>query len=195
LDAAAALARLVEGNQRYATGGLLHPDQTLERRQELSADQAPFAVVLSCADSCVPPEVIFDQGLGDLYVVRVAGNILSDMVLGSIEYAVVHLQTPLILVLGHQGCPAMNAAVEAVIEGREAAGHGASLLDALRPAVEDARQQSGDVLDNAVRANVKLMLNQLRITSSILEEQLGRGVLKLAGGYHNLDTGGIELVG
>ena len=195
LDAAAALARLVEGNQRYTAGQPLHPDQSIERLRSIGADQAPLAVVLTCADAQMPPELIFDQGLGDLFVARVAGNILSDVLLGSIEYAVQHFQIPLILVLGHQGCSALSAAVESVTKGREAAGHAASLVDALRPAVEAARQQPDDVLDKAVRANITLMLKQLRTESPLLEEKLGRDELKLAGGYHSLDTGGVEMVG
>jgi carbonic anhydrase len=194
LNADAALARLLDGNQRYMASGLVHPDQMPARRQALTSQQAPFAIVLTCADSRVPPEVVFDQGLGDLFVVRVAGNILSDTLLGSIEYAADHLKAPLVLVLGHARCGALEAAVAAVQSGSEAPGHIASLVAALRPAVEAAQRQSGDVLDNAVRANVKLVAAQLRERSPILEEKMGKEGLKVVGAYCNLDTGAVEVL-
>src|SRR4051795_13565486 len=127
LPADRALARLLEGNGRYARHKEQHPDETLARRKELETGQHPFAVILSCADSRVPPELVFDQGLGDLFVIRVAGNIADDDVLGSIEYAVEHLHTKLILVLGHEKCGAVSAAVE----GNHDPGHLESLLSAI----------------------------------------------------------------
>ena len=190
----AALARLLEGNQRYTAGLATHPDQTAERRAALNAAQAPFAAVLTCADSRVPPEIIFDQGLGDLFVARVAGNILSEALLGSLEYAVQTLATPLILVLGHERCGAVQVTLDAIANGVAAPGHMASLAEALRPAVEEARQQSGDVLDYAIRANVRDVVRQLRTQSALLEKKLGQGSVKLLGAYASLDTGVVELL-
>jgi len=108
---AEALARLMEGNKRFVTRKAQHPDQTLAHLREVESGQHPFAVVLSCSDSRVSPEIVFDQGLGDLFVIRVAGNVTDDTVIGSIEYAVEHLKAPLVVVLGHQGCGAVQAAV------------------------------------------------------------------------------------
>lgn len=118
-----ALARLMEGNARYVSAKLNHPDQTLQRRAEVASGQHPFAIILTCADSRVPPELLFDQGLGDLFVVRVAGNIVDDDILGSIEYGVGELATPLVMVLGHERCGAVKATVESVEQGGEVPGH------------------------------------------------------------------------
>ena len=194
LDAAAALARLLDGNQRYIASSLVHPNQMPERRKALTDQQKPFAIVLTCADSDAPPEVIFDQGLGDLVVVRIAGNILSDTLLGSIEYAVEHFKPPLVMVLGHQKCGAVKVAIDAVQSGSEAPGHMASLVTALRPAVEAAQLESGDVLDNAVRVNIRQVVTQLRDQSALLEARLGKGLLKAVGAYYSLDTGAVEIL-
>src|SRR5947208_9005654 len=122
VDPAEAIDKLKEGNGRYASGKLQHPGQTTERRAELTKDQHPFAVIVSCSDSRVPPEIVFDQGLGDLFVVRVAGNVIDDHGLGSIEYAVDHLGARLIVVLGHQSCGAVKAAKETIADTRKATG-------------------------------------------------------------------------
>jgi carbonic anhydrase len=128
--------------------------------------QHPFAVILTCSDSRVPPEVIFDQGIGDLFVIRNAGNIVDDVVIGSIEYAVEHLHTPLVIVLGHQQCGAVTAA----LKGGKATGHIASVIEKILPAVADARKQPGDSLLNAIDANVARMVNELRASHPVLAE-------------------------
>src|SRR5213594_1967927 len=133
---AEAISKLKEGNGRYTSGNLQHPGQTTDRRTELAKSQYPFATVVSCSDSRVPPEIVFDQGLGDLFIVRVAGNVLNDEGLGSIEYAVDHLGTRLILVLGHQRCGAVQAAKETIAAKGKAAAHIQSLVTAIKPAVE-----------------------------------------------------------
>ncbi|HEY7392870.1 MAG TPA: carbonic anhydrase [Bryobacteraceae bacterium] len=140
LTADTALTRLLDGNQRYARHKERHPDQSAARQKELAGGQHPFAVILGCADSRVPPELLFDQGLGDLFVIRVAGNIVDDAVLGSIEYAVEHLGTKLILVLGHENCGAVSAAVE----GGEAAGHLRAVGTAIQPSVVGTAKDPGD---------------------------------------------------
>jgi hypothetical protein len=114
----AALTRLVEGNKRFVAGSTTHPDQTAERRTETAKGQHPFAIILTCADSRLSPEILFDEGIGDLFVVRNAGNLLDDHVLGSIEYAVEHLHATLIVVLGHTKCGAVSAAVAGSLRGR-----------------------------------------------------------------------------
>ena len=137
-----ALARLMDGNRRYSQNKEQHPDETLARRMELQSSQHPFAVILSCSDSRVPPELIFDQGLGDLFVIRVAGNIVDDDGLGSIEYAVEHLGTKLIVVLGHEKCGAVSAAVAS----ETAPGHLTALFAAIRPSVLATASSPGDRL-------------------------------------------------
>lgn len=134
------MQKLIDGNKRYVEGKFIHPNQSAERRMELSKDQNPFAVILSCSDSRVPPEIIFDQGIGDLFIIRVAGNIISNEVLGSIEYAVEHLDVGLVVVLGHERCGVVSAAVA----GGEVHKHISSLVEAILPAVKTA--ESGTVI-------------------------------------------------
>ena len=151
LTADEALARLMEGNQRFVSGRAIHPNQTVERRAALAGGQTPIAIVLTCSDSRVAPELYFDQGLGDLFVIRNAGNVLDDHALGSMEYAVDHLHVPLILVVGHGKCGAVSAAVA----GAHAPGHIQSIVDSIAPVVDGIKDQPGDKLDNAVRANAR----------------------------------------
>src|SRR5947207_5042367 len=138
---AEAISKLKEGNGRYTSGNLQHPGQTTERRTELAKTQHPFAGIVSCSDSRVPPEIVFDQGLGDLFVVRVAGNVINDEGLGSVEYTVDHLGTRLILVLGHQSCGAVKAARETIAAKGKAPGHIESLVTSIKPAVEATAKQ------------------------------------------------------
>ena len=190
LSAADAWQRLKDGNQRYMAGTLAHPNQTRDRRTEVAKGQEPFAIILSCADSRVGPEVVFDQGLGDLFVVRVAGNIVDNVGLGSIEYAAEHLHTPLLVVLGHEKCGAVAAAVG----GGHAPGHIHSIVKALEPAVASAKALGGDAVDNAVRANVQRVAKQLNQAGPILSELVKAGKLKVVGARYDLDTGLVELV-
>ena len=185
-----ALQKLLAGNQRYVTNGVLHPDQSPERRTELAKAQAPFAIILTCADSRVSPEIVFDQGLGDLFVLRNAGNVLDDHTIGSMEYAVEHLHTPLIVVMGHEKCGAVSAAVA----GGEAPGHLQSVVDALEPAVEQTKGQAGDPVDNAVRANAQRMAGILTHVEPILSEAIKAGKLKVAAGRYDLDSGQVEIL-
>ena len=185
-----ALERLRAGNRRYVTSKQEHPHQTGERRAGLSDGQYPFAVILGCADSRVPPEVIFDQGLGDLFVIRVAGNVLDETVLGSIEYAAAHLHTPLIVVLGHSRC----GAVGATVAGGELEGHLPSLAAAIQPAVDQVKDQPGDLTDNAVRANARMVAEQVRSSEPVLSELVNAGELKVVAARYDLGTGVVELL-
>lgn len=185
-----ALQRLLRGNQRFVAMQLDHPDQTSDRRLEVSTGQHPFAIVLTCADSRVPPELVFDQGLGDLFVVRVAGNVLDDHVIGSIEYAAEHLEAPLVMVLGHERC----GAVEAAVKGGEAPGKIASLLESLMPAVKIARSMPGDLLDNAVRVQAQRGASQLSTTGPILSHLVAEKHLAVVGARYDLDTGKVDLL-
>lgn len=179
------LERLRAGNARYVSGAATHPNQSVERRGELAQGQKPFAVVLACADSRVAPEIIFDQGLGDLFVVRVAGNVVDNATLGSLEYAVEHLGVSLLVVLGHEKCGAVSAAVS----GGKAEGHLFSIVQALEPAVKESRAQPGDPIENAVAANVRHVSQQLQDAEPVLRESCKAGRLRVIGARYDLDTG------
>jgi len=183
-----ALARLKAGNQRFVSGKLQHPRQGTKRRTELATGQRPFAIVLGCADSRTPPEVLFDQGLGDLFVVRVAGNVLDDHVLASIEYAVDHLGARLVVVLGHKRCGAVQAAKETLDSKSEAPAHINSLVAAIQPAVEATR---GADLEATVKANVENVAQSLRSSEPVLKKTVDAGTIEVAGAYYDLDTGAV----
>jgi len=188
---AEAISKLKEGNGRYAGGNLQHPGQTTERRAELANTQHPFATIVSCSDSRVPPEIVFDQGLGDLFVVRVAGNVIDDHALGSIEYAVDHLGVRLIVVLGHQSCGAVKAAKETIAAKSKAPGHIQSLVTAIQPAVEATAK--GD-LEATIKANVKDVAQALRSSTPVLKPKVDSGDVRVVGAYYNLDTGAITFL-
>ncbi len=190
ISADQAMSRLMEGNKRYAAGNQLRPRQTPARRIEVAEAQKPIAAILGCADSRVPPEVIFDQGLGDLFVVRNAGNIVDDTVLGSLEYAVEHLHVPLVMVLGHKDCGAVTEA----IKGGEAIGHVANLLKAIQPAVEKVKRQPSTMLDNAVRANVVMAVARLRTSQPLLAKLALEGKIKIFGAYYDLSSGEVNVL-
>ena len=180
-----ALERLIAGNKRYVAGTPEHPNQSPERRKEVGSGQTPFACILGCADSRVPPEIIFDQGLGDLFVLRVAGNVANEMILGSLEYAVEHLGAQLIVVLGHKRCGAVAAAVS----GGEAPGHIGKLVQAIQPAVDRSKSMQGDAVENAVRENIQLTAQKLQSDSSILKARVDADTLDIIGAFYDLDTG------
>ncbi|MGD0059985.1 MAG: carbonic anhydrase [Verrucomicrobiia bacterium] len=185
-----ALARLKAGNERFVTGQVIHPNGSAERRTEVAKGQKPYAIVVGCSDSRVGPEVVFDQGLGDLFVVRTAGNVVDDVALGSIEYAAEHFGVPVIFVLGHTRCGAVAAAVA----GGEAPGHVGSVVEKIRPAVEETKGEKGDAVDNAVRANVRNVVNQLRGAVPILSGLVKSGKLRVVGGCYDLDTGRVAML-
>jgi carbonic anhydrase len=188
---AEAISRLKDGNGRYMNGNPQHPRQSSEEREKLTKSQYPFAIVLGCADSRVPPEIVFDQGLGDLFVVRVAGNVIDDHSLGSIEYAVDHLAVRLILVLGHQSCGAVKAAKETIAAKGEAPAHIQSLVTAIRPAVEATVH--GD-LETTVKANVKDVVQALRSSMPVLKPKVDSSELRVLGAYYSLDTGAVSFL-
>lgn len=185
-----ALQMLMEGNQRFVAKKLTHRNQTAQREAEVAKEQHPFAVILGCADSRVPPEIIFDEGLGDLFVVRVAGNIVDNAIIASIEYAADHLGTPLVMVLGHQRC----GAVAATLKGGELPGHISTLAEAIAPAINSTKNQPGDQLDNCVRANVKMVVDQLKSSQPVLSEFVKAGKLKIVGGRYDLETGRVDII-
>src|SRR4029077_2726651 len=188
---AEALSKLKEGNGRYTSGNLQHAGQTTERRKELANVQHPFAVIVSCSDSRVPPEIVFDQGLGDLFIVRVAGNVINDEGLGSIEYAVDHLGSRLIVVLGHQRCGAVDAAKQTIAAKGKAPGHIQSLVTAIKPAVEATAK---DDLETTIKANVKNVVQALRSSTPILKAEVDSGKIQVVRDYYSLDTGAVTFL-
>jgi len=184
----AVLAELKAGNRQHQSHQYAHPHESAARQQELTKGQSPHAVILSCADSRVPPEIVFDQGLGDLFVVRVAGNIATDSEIASIEYAAEHLHTPLVVVMGHQSCGAVGAA----IEGGTPPGHLPTLIAQIQPAVVEARKLSGDLSTNAVRLNVERVVTKLRTSQPVLAHLVGEGKLRIVGAVYALDSGRVE---
>jgi carbonic anhydrase len=185
-----ALAMLMEGNKRFVDTQATHPRQDAEYRIGLGKGQAPFAAILACADSRVPPEVLFDEGLGDLFVVRVAGNIINDQLLGSLEYAAAHLNTPLIMVMGHTSCGAIGA----VASGAELEGHIASLAPAIQPAVDKVRDMDGNLTDNAAKEVARMTAEQLRTSMPILAELVNDGKVKVVAAFYDLESGVVELL-
>ncbi|MFO0752222.1 MAG: carbonic anhydrase [Thermodesulfovibrionales bacterium] len=184
-----ALRKLLDGNQRYVAGKTTGPNRTVARRSFVAKGQKPFAVILGCSDSRVPPEVLFDQGLGDLFVIRNAGNVADPVVIGSIEYAVEHLGVHLIMVLGHKKC----GAVDATVKGGEAPGSIKSIVEKIQPAVEKAKLKQGDLLANSVKSNVKMVAEQLIREKPILAHSIEEGELKVVGAYYDLDTGAVAV--
>ncbi len=186
-----ALQMLIAGNRRYTSSNAVHPNQTLERRLELMSGQHPFAVILTCSDSRVPPEVFFDVGIGDIYVIRNAGNIVDEVVLGSIEHAVEHLGVPLVLVLGHTRCGAVTAAVK----GEEVHGHFGSIVAAIQPAVEAAKTADGDeAVQKVVMENARRMADKIRTCEPILAEAVRQKRLVVASGFYRLNSGVVNLL-
>lgn len=185
-----ALARLIDGNQRFVNEKLEHPHQTAARRAENATSQSPFAIIVSCSDSRVGPEVVFDAGIGDLFVIRTAGQVVTDVELASIEYAADHLGTTLVVVLGHERC----GAVAAAIAGGDAPGHIGALITAIKPAVEETKDQPGDRADLAMRAQVMRTVTQLKADSPLLSEPVKAGKLVVVGARYDLDTGKVELL-
>ncbi len=190
MNADHALQTLLEGNKRYVADQTMHPHQSSERRNEVVAGQSPFAIVLTCSDSRVPAEILFDQGIGDVFVVRTAGNVADDVAVGSIEYAAEHLGSPLVVVLGHQKC----GAVAATVDGGEAPGHIASIVKIIRPAVKEVQGQPGNVVENAVLANVRRTVDQIAHSQPMLAHLGHEGKLKVVGAYYSLETGEVTVV-
>lgn len=193
LSPAAALKHLMDGNARYVDGVSRRHDFKHER-EALAGGQNPFAAVLSCADSRIAPEYAFDTGRGDLFVCRVAGNFAGTETIASMEYAVAVLNTPLILVLGHDACGAVDATLKALKDNTSPPGHIPSLVDAIAPAAKVAMQQGGEVLDKAIRQNVVDNVAKLKSAAPILSAAVEQGKLKIAGGIYRLTTGTVDLI-
>ena len=189
----AALDRLVQGNARYVDGVTKRHDFSHER-EPLRTGQNPFAGVLSCADSRIAPEYCFDTARGDVFVCRVAGNFASDEMVASFEYAVQVLGTPLILVLGHDACGAVDATVKSIKDGTTLPGHLPALVAAISPAVKAVQGEPGDVLGNAIRRNVRLNVEKLTTARPILNTFVDSKRVRVVGGIYKLASGKVELL-
>lgn len=192
-----ALKLLVEGNGRFVEGKGSHSCRTPSDFATLAAAQFPFAVIVACADSRVAPEIMFDRGMGDLFVVRVAGNVVagaSPVVKGSIEYAVAELGAPLIVVLGHSNCGAVKAAIQHVDKRDSLPGAIDGLVELIKPAVQQARGEAGDKLDAAIRANVQRGVARLNTLQPIVAKGVKGGKVKVAGGVYDLATGKVAWI-
>jgi len=188
-----ALARLVAGNERFVRGKARFPTVKKEVLAGLAKAQQPFATIVGCSDSRVPPELVFDAGFGELFIVRVAGNVISPEVVGTLQYAAVHLHTPLFVILGHQGCGAVQAALAAKFEGARERRRIARLLKRILPGLR-AVSRSGSAeaqMAAAVEANVRWSMQQLRETPEG-KARMKEGVLKLVGAIYELKTGRVR---
>jgi len=188
-----ALSVLMAGNARYVDHSPVHPNQSAERQAEVAQGQHPWAAILGCIDSRVPPELVFDQGLGDLFVARTAGQVIDNVVLGSLEYAVEE-GIKLIMVLGHQSCGAVKATIQTLQSNGHAEGQIETLVEAIKPAVIQAQSQPGDLVDNSVRANVALELEYLKSSSQIISQALDHQMIKTVGAIYDLTTGAVNLL-
>lgn len=191
---AQALLRLIEGNQRFALNQTTTINESSQRRAALAKMQAPFATVFSCVDSRVPPELVFDRGLGDLFVIRTAGHVLDNAVLGSLEFGVEELHIPLILVMGHERCGAVKATLDLVTKGGRAEHEIQTLVNGIRPSILASMNTEGDPLDRAVIANTQATVSQLKRTP-ILSEAVTAGRVMIVGGRYDLDTGVVTIIG
>jgi carbonic anhydrase len=189
----AALARLMAGNARYVDGLSARHDFKHER-EALAGGQNPFAAVLGCADSRIAPEYAFDAARGDLFVGRVAGNFASEEIIASLEYAISVLATPLILVLGHDACGAVDATIKSLKDGTTLPGHLPSLVNAIGPSVKAVSEQTGNLLDNAIRQNVIDTVAKLKSIAPILDAAVQQQKLKVVGGIYRLRDGKVEMV-
>lgn len=185
-----ALQDLIAGNERFIAGNTIHPNQSPDIREELARGQSPKVAVIGCADSRVSPEIVFDQGLGDLFVTRVAGNVANDMILGSLEFAVERFGVELIVVLGHERCGAISAAVQ----GGTAPGHIGSIVEAIAPAVAKTNELDRNRVSDVAKENVRIVVGQVESAAPILNERVKDGRLKVVGAFYHVGSGAVEII-
>ena len=191
LSADEALDKLQKGNERFVSLHQKHPDETKKRRKEMMKGQHPFVVILSCSDSRVPPELIFDQGLGDIFEIRNAGNVLNKHVIGSIEYAVMHCGVKLIVIMGHQDCGAIGATLSGVSETE----YIKALEDSIQPAVEECKAKGLEVnSDNVVKEHVMQDINELLTQDTELVKYMKKNKVKIVPAYYHIDSGKVEFL-
>lgn len=190
VSADTALKRLMEGNKRFIEGRSIRPNQDIKRLQEVSKGQNPFAIIVGCSDSRVPNEIIFDQGLGDLFIIRTAGQVATYASWGSIEFANAVLGSELIVVLGHTHCGAVSAACKVP----DVPGHIVTLINAIKPAAQMAKHLPGNEVENAVKINVAMQVDQLKNLEPVLSKAVKSGKTKIVGAVYDLDTGKVEFL-
>ena len=195
LTAEQVLARLEAGNERFVRGEARFPTVQKDILAELAKGQQPYATIIGCSDSRVPPELVFDAGFGELFVIRVAGNVISHEVVGTMQYAAVHLRTPLFLVLGHEGCGAVQAALAAKFRGARERSRIERLLENITPGLEDVSPDASeqDQLKAGVEANVRWSMRQIMETPEA-QTRAAEGVLKLVGAVYELTTGRVRFL-
>ena len=193
MTGAEALLALRAGYRRYKAGQSIHTDYR-EQRAQTASEQHPFAILLTCSDSRVPPEILFDQGIGDLFVIRVAGNVADSVGLGSIEYGVATFACPLVVVLGHTNCGAVKAAVDALEHHERAPGAIESIVQQIIPAANSARNEKGDLYVNATKANAIGVAAGLRATEPIIAPAVREKRLTIAAGLYSLKTGSVTIL-
>ncbi len=182
--------RLMQGNQRYATSTTVCHEDWSVKRSTLIAGQKPFAVIVACSDSRVPPEIVFDQSLGDLFVVRLAGNVVDDFAIGSIEYGVNTLGANLVVVLGHSNC----GAVQAALKDMKFDNHVQEVVNAIQPAIAASKNDSGDRLEKAIKANIRIVKEKLKSSKPLLSKLTEAGTLQIIGAYYSLESGKVEFL-
>jgi carbonic anhydrase len=188
------LQKLMDGNKRFVTGTLAQKDLGDAKRKELAKGQNPFAVVLTCSDSRVPPELLFDQGLGDIFVVRVAGNVVDPIALGSIEYAAEHLGSPLLIILAHSKCGAVKATLEA--KGK-AEGNIGEIVKKIMPAADAAKKKGGtpdEIFETAIKENAKNVYADIMKNSKIIPHLVQEGKFTIVAGEYDITTGKVEMI-
>ena len=187
------LQRLIDGNKRYVAGELTAFDDLAADREATASGQSPFAIIVSCADSRVPPELIFDETVGELFVVRTAGQVIDEAARSSITFGVAVLQAPLIVVMGHSGCGAVAAAI-AALDGDPIPGFAYRFAEAIAPAVQEVRGDEGDLLDNAIRANITLGVERLSTAEPDLAPVIADGAVTITGAYYDLASGEVSFL-
>lgn len=185
-----ALEKLKQGNERFVNSKTVCHEDWTAKRNALVENQKPFAIIIACSDSRVPPEIIFDQTLGHLFIVRVAGNIVDDFAIGSIEYGVTILGAKLILVLGHANC----GAVDAALKGMKFDNHIQEILNDIQPAIASIKGKPGNSLELAIKQNIRNVEETLKTSKPVLAKLFAEGTLKIEGGYYELDTGKVEFL-
>lgn len=189
----AALKLLKVGNEKFQENELMQVDLSSTKREKLVSGQQPFAVIVACSDSRVPPEIIFNQRLGDLFVVRVAGNVIDKIELGSVEYAVKYLKTPLVVVMGHEHCGAVEAAVEA--NGKKQHGNLGAIIDKIGPSVKKMKSKNlkGEkLIEEVTNENIYNSSRELKESSKVIKEELQKGNIKIVEAKYMLESGEVQ---